>query len=237
MSGQLRRANGELPVPACAAPTGPACAAPSGPGFLIAWPIASRIASWIAWLSRRPYGRANIANAGIIMSHDWSADVFAAMKARDIATVCTIPDGGLTPLLQTCERDPDVRVVTLTTEEEGIGITTGLWLGGSRAMIAMQSSGVGNCVNALGLPHIMHAPCLMLITMRGQWGEFNPWQVLMGQGTEPVLRQMGVKCFAVDKADEVGETFGAAADLAFNGGFSCAVMVSQRVIGAKGFGR
>ena len=54
----------------------------------------------------------------------------------------------------------------------------------ARAMIAMQSSGVGNCINALGLPTAFRAPCLMLVTMRGQWGEFNPWQVPMGQATQ-----------------------------------------------------
>ena len=84
---------------------------------------------------------------------------------------------------------------------------------------------------------IMKAPCLMLVTMRGQWGEFNPWQVQMGQGTRPVLEAVGVKCFPVDKAEEVAETFAAAADLAYNGGFACAVLVSQRIIGAKGFGQ
>lgn len=169
--------------------------------------------------------------------HDWSPDVLAAMKAREIATVATIPDGGLTRLLLLCHEDRDTRVVTLTTEEEGIGITTGLWLGGARGMVAMQSSGVGNCINALGLPAAMRAPCLMLVTMRGQWGEFNPWQVAMGQATRPSLEAVGVKCFPVDRAQEVGETFGAAADLAFHGGFACAVLVSQRIIGAKGFGR
>ena len=169
--------------------------------------------------------------------HDWSADVFAAMQARQIAHVCTIPDGGLTRLLRTCQSDPSTHVITLTTEEEGIGISTGLWLGGRRALIAMQSSGVGNCINALGLPSIMRVPCLMLVTMRGQWGEFNPWQVAMGQATLPVLSEVGVKCFPVDRASDVGETFEAAADLAFNGGLSAAVLVSQRIIGAKGFGR
>lgn len=169
--------------------------------------------------------------------HDWSADVFSVMRDKEISTVATIPDGGLTTLLQTCQAAPDVQVVTLTTEEEGIGIATGLWLGGQRSMIAMQSSGVGNCINALGLPGIMRAPCLMLVTMRGQWGEFNPWQVAMGQGVEPVLSAVGVKCFPVDKAEEVGETFEAAASLAFNGGLSCAVLISQRIIGAKGFGK
>ena len=167
---------------------------------------------------------------------DWSADVFREIKARDIKTVCTVPDGGLTRLLNMVEADAGMRLVTLSTEEEGIGVATGQWLGGTRAMIAMQSSGVGNCINALGLPTTFRAPCLMLITMRGQWGEFNPWQVPMGQAVRPVLEAVGVKCFPVDRAEEVGEVFAAAADLAFHGQFSAAVLISQRIIGAKGFG-
>jgi sulfopyruvate decarboxylase alpha subunit len=169
--------------------------------------------------------------------YDWSTDVFRAMLARSIATVCTVPDGGLTRLLTMIEGEASMRLVTLSTEPEGIGIATGCWLGGGRAMLAMQSSGVGNCINALGLPAALRAPCLMLVTMRGQWGEFNPWQVPMGQGTRPALEAVGVKCFPVDKADEVGETFAAAADLAFNSRVSAAVLVSQRIIGAKGFGQ
>lgn len=168
---------------------------------------------------------------------DWSADIFAAMKARDINTVATIPDGGLTSLLKMVGADKDMRLVTLSTEEEGIGVVTGQWLGGKRAMIAMQSSGVGNCINALGIPVTMRAPCLMLVTMRGQWGEFNPWQVPMGRATQTVLEAVGVRCFPVEHADEIGETFVAAADIAFHGNLSAAVLVSQRVIGAKGFGQ
>jgi sulfopyruvate decarboxylase alpha subunit len=156
----------------------------------------------------------------------WSGDVLREMRTRDIATVCTVPDGGLTQLLNLVEEGRGMRLVTLTTEEEGIGIATGCWLGGKRAMVAMQSSGVGNCINALGLPVAYRAPCLMLVTMRGQWGEFNPWQVPMGQATRPALEAIGVKCFPVDKADEVGETR-----------VSAAVLVSQRIIGAKGFGQ
>jgi sulfopyruvate decarboxylase alpha subunit len=169
--------------------------------------------------------------------HDWSQDVFDAMKACGIGTVATVPDGGLTRLLKLCEADAATRIVTLTTEEEGIGVTAGLWLGGQRGMIAMQSSGVGNCINALGYASTLRAPCLLLVTMRGQWGEFNPWQVPMGQATRTVMEAMGVKCFPVDKPEEVGETFAAAADLAFNGDFAAAVLIGQRVIGAKGFGK
>ena len=170
-------------------------------------------------------------------TRDWSDDVFAEMKARDIKTVCTIPDGGLTNLLKMVGADKDMRLVTLSTEEEGIGVVTGQWLGGTRSMIAMQSSGVGNCINALGIPVTMRAPCLMLVTMRGQWGEFNPWQVPMGQATRTVLEAVGVRCFPVERAEEIGEVFAAAADIAFNSRLSAAVLVSQRVIGAKGFGQ
>lgn len=171
------------------------------------------------------------------MTRDWSADVFKEMKARDIKTVATIPDGGLTSLLKMVVADKDMRLVTLSTEEEGIGVVTGQWLGGTRAMIAMQSSGVGNCINALGIPVTMRTPCLMLVTMRGQWGEFNPWQVPMGQATRTVLEAVGVRCFPVERAEEIGEVFAAAADIAFNSTVSAAVLVSQRVIGAKGFGQ
>jgi sulfopyruvate decarboxylase alpha subunit len=167
----------------------------------------------------------------------WCDDVFQAMKARDIVTVCTVPDGGLIRLLQRVEADAAMRLVTLSSEQEGMGVATGCWLGGQRAMIAMQSSGVGNCINALGLPVAYRAPCLMLVTMRGQWGEFNPWQVPMGQAVKPALEAIGVKCFPVDKPEEVAETFVAAADIAFNGWMSAAVLVSQRIIGAKGFGQ
>ena len=169
-------------------------------------------------------------------STDWSADVLRAMQARGITTVCTVPDGGLTRLLRMVEADTAMRLVTLSTEPEGVGIATGCWLGGGRAMLAMQSSGAGNCINALGLPVAYRAPCLMLVTMRGQWGEFNPWQVPMGQATRPALEAVGVKCFPVERPEEVGETFGAAADLAFHSRVSTAVLVSQRIIGAKGFG-
>ena len=167
----------------------------------------------------------------------WSDEVFAAMTARRIDTVCTVPDGGLTQLLAKVAGDPAKRLVTLSTEPEAMGIVTGLWLGGRRALVAMQSSGVGNCINALGLPATLRAPCLMLVTMRGQWGEFNPWQVPMGQAVRPALEAVGVKCFDVERADEVGETFAAAADFAYNGCLSVAVLVSQRIIGAKGFGQ
>ncbi len=166
---------------------------------------------------------------------DWPADVFRLIQDKDITLIANVPDAGLTRLLDLARGDPARRVVTLSTEEEGVGLCFGAWLGGARAMLAMQSSGVGNCINALALPTDTRTPCLMLITMRGQEGETNPWQVPMGRAVRPVLEAMGVACFEAETPEAVGELFAKAADLAFGEGRAAAVMVAQRVIGVKRF--
>ena len=102
-----------------------------------------------------------------------------------------VPDAGHSRLIRSFEADPETRVVTLTTEEEGVAMLAGAWLGGQRGVLLLQSSGVGNCINMLSLPAICHMPLLMLVTMRGDWGEFNPWQIPMGQGTQALARGHG----------------------------------------------
>lgn len=168
---------------------------------------------------------------------DWPRDLYDVLKAAGIRQMSYVPDAGHATLIRLFETDAGVTTNVLTTEEEGIAIATGAWLGGARAVVLMQSSGVGNCINMLSLPVQTRTPLLMLVTMRGEWGEFNPWQVPMGRATQTVLEAVGVRCFPVEHADEIGETFVAAADFAFHGNQSAAVLVSQRVIGAKGFGQ
>ncbi|MGI9418760.1 MAG: phosphonopyruvate decarboxylase [Geminicoccaceae bacterium] len=166
---------------------------------------------------------------------DWPADVHGVLREQSIRQIGTVPDAGLTRLLDLCSADNAMRVMTLTREDEGIGLLTGAWLGGKRAALLMQSSGVGNVINALSLPAVCKTPCLMLVTMRGQWGETNGWQVPMGGAAPSVLNAMGVVCYPVDHAEDVGETVSAAADMAFSGGIATAVLIGQRVIGAKTF--
>lgn len=165
----------------------------------------------------------------------WSKDVFRRLKECGIGLVATVPDAGLSQFLELSRADPAIRVVTLSTEEEGVGLSLGAWMGGTRALLAMQSSGVGNCINALALPAATRSPCLMLVTMRGQEGEGNPWQVPMGRGVRPVLEAMGVTCYEADDPALVGELFGQAAATAFDTGSAAAVLVAQKVIGAKRF--
>ncbi len=167
----------------------------------------------------------------------WSQDVFSVLKSEAVGTIATVPDGGLTELLGICETSDEMRVVTLSTEEEGIGLLFGLHLGGERGALLMQSSGTGNCINALSLPAITRTPCLMLITMRGQTGEMNPWQVPMGKGAVPAMEAMGVTCVWAREASEVGPRFADAAGRAFGQGEQIAVLVDQHVIGTKEFAK
>ena len=171
----------------------------------------------------------------ITVNKDWRNDIYDVFKALNITLVSHIPDAGHTPLIDLCENDNEIDVVTLTTEEEGVGLSCGAWAGGKRSALLMQSSGVGNCINALALPNVCRIPFLTIVSMRGEWGEFIPWQVPMGQGTPKVLEAMDVKIFRADYKEEVGITVDAAAKYAFNTRRSSAVLLSQKMIGAKQF--
>ncbi|MDF2782478.1 MAG: putative sulfopyruvate decarboxylase alpha subunit [Geminicoccaceae bacterium] len=130
-----------------------------------------------------------------------------------------------------------MRAVVLTTEEEGVALLAGAWLGGARGALLMQSSGIGNCVNMLSLNQSCRLPLLALITMRGEWGEFNPWQLAMGQAAAEVLRVAGVIVQRLEQAELAGETVAAAGRIAFEGQIPVAVLIAQRLIGAKSFAR
>ena len=164
---------------------------------------------------------------------DWPDAVFAALKAAEIRQIGYVPDAGHARLIERAAADPEIRAVVLTSEEEGIGLAAGAWLGGQRAALLMQSSGVGNCINMLSLAKACRFPLTMLVTMRGEWAEFNPWQVAMGSRTQAALELMDVLVYRVERPEEAGETVAAALDIAFNGGLVSAVLLAQRLIGAK----
>src|SRR4051794_39295050 len=177
----------------------------------------------------RPDGRSRM-SAG-----SWQARVYAALKAAHITQLGYVPDAGHAQLIEAAHADPDMRAVVLTTEEEGIALTAGAWLGGERAVLLMQSSGVGNCINMLSLPVNCRMPFLTLVTMRGEWAEFNPWQVPMGSATPTVLAAAGVQVRRADSPADVAEIVAASAALAFDSAVAVAVLLSQRLVGAKVF--
>jgi sulfopyruvate decarboxylase alpha subunit len=163
----------------------------------------------------------------------WQDQLFDVLKKNRIRQVAYVPDAGHARLIERAGLDPDMRAVVLTTDEEGVALVCGAWLGGARAVLLMQSSGVGNCVNMFSLLSNCRFPFLALITMRGEWAEFNPWQVPMAKATPGVLESMGVGVYRVNEAKDVADTVQAAAELAFGSDQPAAVLLSQRLIGRK----
>jgi sulfopyruvate decarboxylase alpha subunit len=166
---------------------------------------------------------------------DWPDQIFDKLHEADIRQVAYVPDAGHARLIELCHADPAMKTTVLTTEEEGIGVVAGAWLGGERGVLLMQSSGVGNCINTMSLARVCGFPMLMIVTMRGEWGEANPWQVPMGQTAANNLRLTGAVVYEVTDAALAGASVEAAGRIAFNGNLMAAVLLSQRMLGTKLF--
>src|SRR5262245_32615029 len=141
----------------------------------------------------------------------WPSDLYRLLKAANVRQVSYVPDAGHAQLIRLFEGDPEVVSNLLTTEEEGIAIAAGAWLGDLRSILLLQSSGVGNCINMLALATVSRFPLLLLVSMRGEWAEFNPWQVPMGLATEPALNAIGVRALRADTPADLLDTVSSAA--------------------------
>ena len=166
---------------------------------------------------------------------DWPTAIFDALCALNIRQVAYVPDAGHARLIELCSAEPSMTLIPLTTEEEGIALLAGAWLGGERGVLLMQSSGVGNCVNQLAFARAARFPLLTLVTMRGEASEKNPWQVPMGQATTPVFETMGGVVRRIDDPGDAGAQVAAAGQSAFGNDEIVAVLIAQDVIGAKSF--
>jgi len=164
---------------------------------------------------------------------EWPDRLFETLKKGGIRQVGYVPDAGHARLIERCRADRDIRDVVLTTEEEGVALAAGAWLGGERAALLMQSSGLGNCINMLSLARSCRFPLLMVITMRGEWEEFNPWQVPMGSIVDPVLKLCEAEVYRVNAPDEVAGAAERAVQHVFGDERIAAVILSQQLIGKK----
>ena len=166
-------------------------------------------------------------------ANDWPDRLFETLKRGGVRQVGYVPDAGHARLIDRCRADSEIRDVALTTEEEGVALAAGAWLGGERSALLMQSSGVGNCINMFSLARTCRFPLLMLITMRGEWEEFNPWQVPMGSIVDPVLKLCEAEVYRAHMPEEVADTAERAVQQAFGGERIVAVILSQQLIGKK----
>ena len=165
----------------------------------------------------------------------WPHARYDLLRRAGVTQFAYVPDAGHKVLIDRSLADPDAQSIPLTTEEEGVALLAGADLGGARGVLLMQSSGVGNCINMLSLTNGGRFPFLTLVSMRGDYGEGNPWQFAMGQAVEPVLKAMGVICLRAERPDEVIATVSAALTMAFQSGMAVAVLLTQKLIGAKPF--
>ncbi|MBI3113783.1 MAG: phosphonopyruvate decarboxylase [Rhodospirillales bacterium] len=170
------------------------------------------------------------------MTH-WADDVFKVLVEAGVRQAAYVPDAGHTRLIQRCHAAKRIAAVPLTTEEEGIALLAGAWLGGQRGVLLMQSSGIGNCINMLSLSRACEFPLLMLMTMRGQWREFNPWQLPMGRNAKRILTAAGVACDTVAEPARVAAVVAKAAAGAFGAADRRAVLLHQKLMPRKTFGR
>lgn len=166
---------------------------------------------------------------------DWPDQLYEVLRANGYDQFAYVPDSGLKRIIERATEDPDAIALPLANEGEGVGIVTGCYLGGSRGVLLMQSGGVGNCVNYLSLVRHCAVPFLSVVTMRGDWGEQNPWQYPMGQAAREVLNAMGVQTLPVHHAEEVAPTVEAAAGAVERAGRAVAILLSQRLLGVKKF--
>jgi sulfopyruvate decarboxylase alpha subunit len=170
-------------------------------------------------------------DAGVGQS--WPFQIYKTLKEFGVAQISYVPDAGHSQLIELSHDDRAIHTTVLTTEEEGVALSAGAWLGGDRAVLLMQSSGVGNCVNMFSLAASCRLPFLTLVTMRGEWSEFNPWQIPMGKATPQALEIMGVTVLRLDRPEDAEEVVSAACSLAFESDQQVAVLISQRMLGRK----
>ncbi|KAA0072656.1 phosphonopyruvate decarboxylase [Paraburkholderia sp. T12-10] len=163
----------------------------------------------------------------------WQASIFSVLRAGGVRQIAYVPDAGHAHVIRSAIADDEIQAIALTTEEEGVAITSGAWLGGQRAVLLMQSSGVGNCVNMFSLLRSCNFPFFTLVTMRGEYAEFNPWQGPMGKTTQEALELMGITVMRADRPEDVEEIVSAGFDAVFEGGEQVAVLLSQSLVGRK----
>lgn len=165
----------------------------------------------------------------------WQHEVYDVLRKHGVTQFAYVPDAGHSIMIDLSLADKEVHSIALTTEEEGVALAAGAHLGDARAVLLMQSSGLGNCVNFLSMIKNGHFPFLTLLSMRGEFGEGNPWQMGMGQAVRPVLEAMDIICLEITDEKEAAPTVEAAATMAFKAGNPVAVLLTQKLLGAKAF--
>jgi sulfopyruvate decarboxylase alpha subunit len=169
----------------------------------------------------------------------WARGVAAGIWASGSRHIVYVPDNPLSQILDVLDREfPRVASTVATREEEAIGIAAGLYLGGARPTVMMQSSGLGNALNGLASLLVAYQiPVLLVISMRGDPGEWNAAQVPMGRAVRPVLDALGIQHLTVDGPETAAETVRLVSSLAFSVQLPAACLLPRRLTAPTTAGR
>ena len=164
----------------------------------------------------------------------WADTIVESLKENEVSLIAYVPDISIHQVTKLMEQDEYFHVVSATREEEAIGIASGAYATGRNAAVFMQSSGFGNCVNALASLCIpARIPVPMFINMRGEVGEFNIAQVQMGRATRPILDVLGLQYYTLDTDDRLQQRVSGAIKLCYASRQPLALCLTPMLHGGK----
>src|SRR6478752_501206 len=133
-----------------------------------------------------------------------SRAIYDALKASGVRLMSALPETWLVHLIRMAEDDPEMTLVRLAKEEEGVGISTGAHLAGVKSAMLMQNHGFLASINGIvSCAQLYRIPLLMVISHRGGFGERDPWQTEGGGVTEELLRALRIPFAYLDNPGHV----------------------------------
>lgn len=181
-------------------------------------------------VSHESYGDPTTANSPIL---DWQTAVAEAFLDYGVSATSYVPDSRLNGILRSLASS-DVKLRSLTREEECVAYAAGQRIANRRAVVMMQSSGLGNALNALAtlaVPYRLGLP--LLISMRGTLGETNPSQIPIGKATKGILAEIGIQAFSLSDADLTGTLITSVLDMAYEAGETTALLIEPELGGGR----
>ncbi len=157
-----------------------------------------------------------------------STVIYDGLKDLGVRHVSALPETWLVHLIRMAEDDPDMQLVRLAKEEEGVGISAGAYLAGVKSAMLMQNHGFLASVNGIvSCAQLYRIPLLMLITHRGEFGERDPWQTEGGGVTIPVLDALRIPYLRLDSPDHAPSRMRQAQTLAYSASRPVALLLCR----------
>ena len=154
--------------------------------------------------------------------------IYDALKACGVRLISALPETWLVHLIRMADEDPEMTLVRLAKEEEGVGISAGAHLAGVRSAMLMQNHGFLAAVNGIvSCAQLYRIPLLMLISHRGSFGERDPWQTEGGGVTEDVLRALHIAYERLEEPARVAHRIAEAQTLAYSSNKPVALLLCR----------